>query len=73
MEAMLDKSAREISYWINQKHINNGFAFETVSALTRVGFDIEKLSRLEIHCDPECSKPKYSTKTLLQTGSDFKK
>ena len=49
----IGKDAREIGYWINVKHINQGYATEAVSALIRVGFEIERLIRLEIRCSPE--------------------
>ena len=48
----LGKDAREIGYWINVRHINQGYATEAVRALIHVGFEIEGLSRLEIRCDP---------------------
>lgn len=44
--------AREIGYWIGAGHINQGYATEAVKALIRVGFEIEGLSRVEIHCIP---------------------
>ena len=46
------KDAREIGYWINAGHINQGYATEAVCALIRTGFEIEGLARIEIHCDP---------------------
>ena len=46
------KDAREIGYWIDVNHINRGYATEVVSALIKVGFEIEGLARLEIRCDP---------------------
>jgi len=49
----IGKDAREIGYWINVKHINQGYATEAVRALIKIGFGIEQLSRLEIRCDPE--------------------
>ena len=49
----IGKDAREIGYWINVRHINNGYATEAVRALIRIGFEIENLSRLEIRCVPE--------------------
>ena len=42
--------AREIGYWINVDHINKGYASEAVCALVKIGFEIEGLSSLEIHC-----------------------
>ncbi len=43
--------AREIGYWIRSDSTRQGFATETVAALTIVGFEIEKLDRVEIHID----------------------
>lgn len=45
--------AREIGYWIHINHINQGLASEAVRSLTKVGFEIEKLSRIEIHCSSD--------------------
>jgi RimJ/RimL family protein N-acetyltransferase len=50
------KDAREIGYWINVKHISQGYASEAVCALVKVGFDIEGLSRMEIHCAADNSR-----------------
>jgi RimJ/RimL family protein N-acetyltransferase len=44
--------AREIGYWIRKDSINQGFATEVSAALTKVAFEIEKMRRVEIHCDP---------------------
>ena len=43
-------AAREIGYWISAAYTGKGFATEAVSALTKVGFEIEDLERIEIHC-----------------------
>jgi len=53
LHTRIGKNAREIGYWINIKYLNRGYATEAVSALTKVGFAIEGLSRIEIHCVPE--------------------
>ena len=50
------KDAREIGYWINVKHINRGYASEAVCALVKVGFAIERLARMEIHCAADNSR-----------------
>jgi RimJ/RimL family protein N-acetyltransferase len=42
---------REIGYWLRADHVNQGYATETAAYLTRVGFEIEKLRRMSIHCD----------------------
>jgi RimJ/RimL family protein N-acetyltransferase len=45
--------AREIGYWIHAAHAGQGLATELAGALTRVGFEVEKLDRIEIHCAPD--------------------
>lgn len=52
LHTRIDGNAREIGYWIHADHINKGYATETVKALVKIGFEIEKLDRIEIHCDP---------------------
>src|SRR6187402_1267885 len=49
LHTRVGKNAREIGYCIGSKHIGKGFATEAVGALTKLGFTIEGLSRLEIH------------------------
>ena len=44
------EGSREIGYWIRADEVNRGYATETAAALTRVGFEIEKLRRVGIHC-----------------------
>lgn len=53
LHTRVGEGAREIGYWIRVKYINRGFAKEAVSALTKAGFEIEKLGAIEIHCSPE--------------------
>jgi len=48
----IGKDAREIGYWIDARHAHRGYATEAASALVRVGFAIEQLSRIEIRCAP---------------------
>jgi RimJ/RimL family protein N-acetyltransferase len=43
--------AREIGYWLHVDHTGQGYATEAVAALTRIGFEHERLRRIEIHCD----------------------
>lgn len=50
LHTRLVPDAREIGYWITAKYINHGFATESTLALTKVGFEIEQLERIEIHC-----------------------
>ncbi len=44
------EGSREIGYWIRADEVNRGYATEVAAALTRVGFEIEKLRRIGIHC-----------------------
>ena len=46
-------NALEIGYWIDVNYINQGYATEMSKALTKVAFEIEKVKRVEIHCDPK--------------------
>ena len=55
LHTRLGADAREIGYWINAKYLRQGYATETVSALVKVGFELEQLLRIEIHCDPRNS------------------
>jgi RimJ/RimL family protein N-acetyltransferase len=42
----------EIGYWVHKDYINQGLATEATAALTKVAFLIERVARVEIHCDP---------------------
>lgn len=44
--------AREIGYWIRADAVGQGLASESTAALTRAGFEVDGLRRIEIHCDP---------------------
>jgi RimJ/RimL family protein N-acetyltransferase len=48
----LEGNAREIGYWIRADAIGRGLATESTAALTRVGFEVDGLELVEIHCDP---------------------
>lgn len=52
MHPRVGPGALEIGYWIDKDHINQGLATETSAALTKVGFEIHGVQRMEIHCDP---------------------
>ncbi len=43
---------REIGYWVRADRVNTGIATETAAALTKVAFEVTKVQRVEIHCDP---------------------
>jgi len=53
LHTRLGPGAREIGYWIHAAHTGKGLATEIAGALTRVGFEIEQLQRIEIHCAPD--------------------
>jgi RimJ/RimL family protein N-acetyltransferase len=53
LHTRLGPDAREIGYWVRADRINQGTATETVGALTRVAFEVDKLDRVEIHCDAD--------------------
>ncbi len=52
LHTRLGPHAREIGYWIHKDFINQGYATELSAALTKVAFEIEKVKRVEIHCNP---------------------
>lgn len=56
LHTRLGGNAREIGYWTDVRHANKGYMTEAVRALVKVGFDIEGLDRIEIHCDPDNEK-----------------
>jgi len=41
--------AREIGYWIQEKHNGKGYATEVSAALTKVAFEVDKVKRMHIH------------------------
>ena len=49
----LGPQAREIGYWLHVDHLGQGYATEATAALTKVAFEIDRVERVEIHCDPE--------------------
>jgi RimJ/RimL family protein N-acetyltransferase len=46
------EGVREIGYWIHVDQINRGLATELAGALTRVGFEVDGLRRIEIRIVP---------------------
>ena len=46
-------NALEIGYWLHKDFINQGYITESTAALTKVGFEIYHLDRMEIHCSVE--------------------
>jgi RimJ/RimL family protein N-acetyltransferase len=47
-----EASVLEIGYWIHALHAGRGLATEASAAVTRVGFEVNGLERMEIRCDP---------------------
>jgi RimJ/RimL family protein N-acetyltransferase len=46
------EGAREIGYWIHKDFVNRGLGTEASAALVKVAFEVDKVERVEIHCDP---------------------
>lgn len=53
MHPRVGEGALEMGYWISARHIGQGYATEAAAALTRVGFEVHELERMEIRCDPQ--------------------
>jgi RimJ/RimL family protein N-acetyltransferase len=53
LHTRLGDDALEIGYWIRADSVNLGLATEAAAALTRVAFEVNRVNRVEIHCDPE--------------------
>lgn len=45
-------NAFEIGYWIRANQVGKGLATEAAAALVKVAFEVHKIGRVEIHCDP---------------------
>jgi RimJ/RimL family protein N-acetyltransferase len=52
LHTRLGQDQLEIGYWIHKDFINQGLVTESTAALIKVAFEIIKIHRLEIHCDP---------------------
>lgn len=52
LHTRIGEQAREIGYWIHAEYLNRGLATEISAALVKVAFAIDKVDRVEIHCDP---------------------
>lgn len=53
LHTRLGPGAREIGYWVHAAYTGQGLATEIAGALTRIGFEVERLHRIEIHCAPD--------------------
>jgi RimJ/RimL family protein N-acetyltransferase len=47
-----EEGALEIGYWIRVDAAGQGLITEAAAALTRLGFEVHGVARLEIRCDP---------------------
>jgi len=52
LHTRVGQGALEIGYWISVRHAGRGYATEAAAALTRAGFEIHGVERMEIRCDP---------------------
>jgi RimJ/RimL family protein N-acetyltransferase len=52
LHTRLGEKELEIGYWIHKDFVNQGLATESTAALIKVAFEIVKVHRIEIHCDP---------------------
>ena len=52
LHTRLGPDALEIGYWIHRDFINQGLVTESTAALIKVAFEIVRVHRIEIHCDP---------------------
>lgn len=48
----LGEKELEIGYWIHKDYINQGLVTESTAALVRLAFELIRVHRVEIHCDP---------------------
>lgn len=48
-----ERGVREVGYWVASRFAGQGFATEAASALVRVGFELEHLERIDLHCELE--------------------
>jgi RimJ/RimL family protein N-acetyltransferase len=64
LHARHEEGAREIGYWIHTDHTDKGLATEAAAAMTRVGFELLGLDRVEIHCAPANARSARVAKKL---------
>jgi RimJ/RimL family protein N-acetyltransferase len=53
LHTRVGQEALEIGYWIHREYTGRGLATEAAAALTRVAFEVHRVQRVEIHCDPQ--------------------
>ena len=52
LHTRVGRYAREIGYWIRAEAEGRGYVTEAVAALTRVAFEVDRVERVEINCEP---------------------
>jgi RimJ/RimL family protein N-acetyltransferase len=52
LHTRLGEKELEIGYWIHKDFINQGLVTESTAALVNVAFEMIRVHRVEIHCDP---------------------
>ena len=52
LHTRLGERELEIGYWIHKDHVRQGLVTESTAALIKVAFEIIRVHRIEIHCDP---------------------
>jgi RimJ/RimL family protein N-acetyltransferase len=52
LHARIGEGALEIGYWVHARRIQQGIATEAAAGLTRAAFELHRVRRVEIHCDP---------------------
>jgi len=52
MHDRVGRGATEIGYWVDREREGRGYVTEWVGALCRIAFEVRKLDRIEIRCEP---------------------
>lgn len=52
LHTRLGREQLEIGYWIHRDFAGQGLVTESTAALVKVAFEIVRVHRIEIHCDP---------------------
>ncbi len=52
MHDRVGPGATEIGYWVDREREGRGYVTEWAGALCRIAFEVRKLDRVEIHCEP---------------------
>jgi len=55
LHSRIGPGAKEIGYWTAEPHLRRGYASEATAALTKVGFEVLGLRKIEIRVQPENS------------------